>query len=64
MKDLCTKRFWEVIESGEVDVERSAVCVAWWGTRGGRERVVFCSDGGNVEAPWMSGGLGVKESRL
>ncbi|KAH7412979.1 hypothetical protein BKA64DRAFT_660020 [Cadophora sp. MPI-SDFR-AT-0126] len=63
MKEHCKRRFWEVLEGGEMDVERSAVCVAWWGTRGGRERVLF----GEAEGgPFMSGGLGVpsKESRL
>ncbi|KAK2624806.1 hypothetical protein QTJ16_005999 [Diplocarpon rosae] len=64
MKEHCKKRFWEVLESGEMDVERSAVCVAWWGTRGGRERVLFGE--GPEAGPFMSGGLGapLKESRL
>ncbi|KUJ19096.1 uncharacterized protein LY89DRAFT_780114 [Mollisia scopiformis] len=61
MKEQCKKRFWEVLESGEMDVERSAVCVAWWNTRGGRERVLF---GDQEKGPFMSGGLAVKESRL
>jgi len=63
MKEHCKRRFWEVLEGGEMDVERSAVCVAWWGTRGGRERVLF---GEGEGGPFMSGGLGVpgKESRL
>ncbi|KAL5322546.1 hypothetical protein ACEPPN_010519 [Leptodophora sp. 'Broadleaf-Isolate-01'] len=63
MKEHCKRRFWEVLEGGEMDVERSAVCVAWWGTRGGRERVLF----GEAEGgPFMSGGLGApgRESRL
>ncbi|KAG4438848.1 hypothetical protein IFR05_005688 [Cadophora sp. M221] len=63
MKEHCRRRFWEVLEGGEMDVERSAVCVAWWGTRGGRERVLF----GEAEGgPFMSGGLGApgRESRL
>jgi len=55
MKEVCKARFWEVLESGEMDVERSAVCVEWWSTRGGRERVLF----GHEEAAYlMSGGLG------
>jgi hypothetical protein len=61
MKEQCKKRFWEVLESGEMDVERSAACVAWWSTRGGRERVLF---GNQEKGPFMSGGLGVKDSRL
>ncbi|KAI9665171.1 MAG: hypothetical protein M1831_002181 [Alyxoria varia] len=35
----CQDRFWEVLSSGEMDPERSAVCVAWWGTHGGRAMV-------------------------
>ena len=62
MKEHCKKRFWEVLESGEMDVERSAVCVSWWSTRGGREKVLFGDEG---RGPFMSGGLGVKDgSRL
>ncbi|CAL3970996.1 unnamed protein product [Diplocarpon coronariae] len=64
MKEHCKRRFWEVLEGGEMDVERSAVCVAWWGTRGGRERVLLGE--GPEAGPFMSGGLGVplKDSRL
>lgn len=62
MKEYCKARFWDVLESGEMDVERSAVCVEWWSTRGGRERVLF----GDMErGPFMSGGLGTRDgSRL
>jgi hypothetical protein len=64
MREHCKKRFWEVLESGEMDVERSAVCVSWWSTRGGRERVLFGGDRGDG-GPFMSGGLGVRDgSRL
>ena len=38
------QRLWQVLAGGEVDVERSAVAVAWWGTRGGRERVLGLAD--------------------
>jgi len=63
MREHCKKRFWEVLEGGEMDVERSAVCVSWWSTRGGRERVLFGDHGEG--GPFMSGGLGVKDgSRL
>jgi len=51
-----------LLEGGEMDVERSAVCVSWWGMRGGRERVLF---GDAEDGPFMSGGLGVRDgSRL
>lgn len=61
-REHCKARFWDVLESGEMDVERSAVCVEWWSTRGGREKVLF----GDLErGPFMSGGLSVRhESRL
>jgi hypothetical protein len=63
MREHCKKRFWEVLEGGEMDVERSAVCVSWWSTRGGRERVLFGDQG--ERGPFMSGGLGVRDgSRL
>ncbi|TAQ90857.1 hypothetical protein B7494_g760 [Chlorociboria aeruginascens] len=55
MRENCKARFWEVLESGEMDVERSTVCVAWWGSRGGREKVLFGNE--NKEGPFMSGGL-------
>lgn len=48
-------------ESGEMDIDRSAVCVAWWGSRGGRDQVLF---GRKEEGPFMSGGLGKRESSL
>jgi hypothetical protein len=62
MREHCKARFWEVLESGEMDVERSAVCVGWWSTKGGRERVHF----GRQHGAFMSGGLGGgrDESRL
>ncbi|KAF5129698.1 Peroxisomal biogenesis factor 8 [Metarhizium anisopliae] len=49
------KRFWDVLVNGEMDVERSTIGVAWWGTKGGRELVLF---GGAPEPPLMSGALG------
>jgi len=38
---LCQQRLWEVLSSGEMDVERAAVCVGWWNSRGGREHVLY-----------------------
>ena len=65
-REHCKQRFWELIESGEMDVERSAICVGWWSSKGGRDKVLF---GGQKEGgPYMSGGLGdegvKRESRL
>lgn len=63
MRERCKARFWEVIESGEMDVERSAVCVGWWSTWGGRDQVLFGRE--TVDnGPYMSGGLGEIRSRL
>ncbi|KAK4192015.1 putative PEX8 peroxisomal biogenesis factor 8 [Podospora australis] len=41
MREAAKRRFWEVLVSGEMDVERAAIAVAWWGTKGGREAVLF-----------------------
>ncbi|ESZ92654.1 hypothetical protein SBOR_6959 [Sclerotinia borealis F-4128] len=63
MREHCKARFWEVLESGEMDVERSAVCVGWWSTWGGRDQILFGRETiDNV--PCMSGGLGEVRSRL
>ncbi|KAI1375000.1 peroxin 8 [Hypoxylon crocopeplum] len=65
MRDVARRRFRDVLVSGEMDVERSAVGVAWWGTNGGREMVLL----GQPPRPsgfLMSGalGLGQEHSRL
>lgn len=41
MRETTKRRFWDVLSSGEMDVERAAIGVAWWGTKGGREAVLF-----------------------
>ena len=41
MRDCCIGRFWAVMTEGEMDVERSRICAIWWGTKGGRESVLF-----------------------
>ena len=53
---ICRQRFWDVLSNGEMDVDRAALCVAWWNTRGGRDMVLF---GGNDQSagPYMSGAL-------
>lgn len=53
------KRFWEVLESGEMDVERSALAVSWWYARGGREMVLGAERGGGEVV--MSGALVERE---
>ncbi|KAF2763273.1 hypothetical protein EJ05DRAFT_447683 [Pseudovirgaria hyperparasitica] len=68
MRDVCRNRFWEVLISGEMDPERSQTCVAWWGTMGGRERLLYGDRGGEENGPFMSGALqdgpGSRESKL
>jgi len=54
MREICKQRFWEVLISGEMDPERSQMAVAWWGTRGGREAVLFRSQ---EQDEMMSGSL-------
>ncbi|CAN8097391.1 unnamed protein product [Discula destructiva] len=60
LRDVAKQRFWEILGSGEMDVERAAIGVAWWGTKGGRELVLFGPVAGRVDAqePLMSGALG------
>ncbi|KAI1078372.1 hypothetical protein F5B20DRAFT_592001 [Whalleya microplaca] len=41
MRDVARRRFCDVLVAGEMDVERAAVGVAWWGTNGGREMVML-----------------------
>ena len=52
----CRQRFWDVLSNGEMDVERASLGVAWWGTREGREMVLF-SRGNQAQGPFMSGAL-------
>lgn len=53
----CRQRFWDVLSTGEMDVDRAVLCVTWWGTRGGIDMVLFGRDHQN-EGPFMSGALG------
>ncbi|KAJ4355868.1 uncharacterized protein N0V89_003889 [Didymosphaeria variabile] len=41
MRETAKAHYWAVLVSGEMDPERSGSAVAWWGTRGGREMVLF-----------------------
>ena len=53
---LCEQRFWTILSNGEMDVDRAALCVSWWGTRGGREMITG-RDQIEHEGPFMSGAL-------
>jgi hypothetical protein len=65
MRDVAQRRLWEVLASGELDVDRAVVGVAWWGTRGGREMIARNGNGnGNGQGElMMSGALGQGESQ-
>ena len=63
MLRTCKQRFWDAMSSGEMDVERAEVCVAWWTTSGGREMVLF-GGGGGERGHYMSGALLGESSKL
>lgn len=53
LREPVKQRFLEILVSGELDVERAAIGVAWWGTQGGRELIL----GIRTEPAMMSGAL-------
>ncbi|KAF1970770.1 hypothetical protein BU23DRAFT_472993 [Bimuria novae-zelandiae CBS 107.79] len=67
MRETVKARYWEVLVSGEMDSERSGAAVAWWGTRGGRDMVLFGREMAREDL-MMSGALPVegtpRESKL
>ena len=67
MRDVVKARFWEVLVSGEMDPARSSSAVAWWGTKGGREQVLFGREERD-DITMMSGALPaeriIRESKL
>jgi hypothetical protein len=67
MRETVKARYWEVLVSGEMDAERSSSAVAWWGTRGGRDMVLFGQE--TEQENMMSGalppaGYTLRESKL
>ncbi|KIH90595.1 peroxisomal membrane protein [Sporothrix brasiliensis 5110] len=46
LRQAAQRRFWEVLGGGEMDVERAAIGVAWWGNGGGGELVLTGQRGG------------------
>ncbi len=40
-RQQCQRRLWATLSNGEMDVERAALCVAWWTSRGGREHAML-----------------------
>ncbi|KAF2112599.1 hypothetical protein BDV96DRAFT_648851 [Lophiotrema nucula] len=61
MREAVKERFWEVLVSGEMDPERSGCAVTWWGTKGGRELVLYGRENGVDPLKMMSGALPVEE---
>ena len=57
MKIACQERLWEALSSGEMDVERAAVGVAWWTTQGGKSQVLAGYRSMPQKRQMMSGGL-------
>jgi hypothetical protein len=53
LREPVKQRFLQILVSGELDVERAAIGVAWWGTRGGRTLIL----GASAEPAMMSGAL-------
>ena len=70
LRQVAQRRFWEVLGSGEMDVERAAVGVAWWGNGEGGELVMGGGRGGGRRAaaphdvPVMSGALPSSQANL
>lgn len=61
MREYCKKHFWDVLVGGEMDPERSQICVTWWTSRGGREMLLYGDEmlvKSAREQDLMSGGLG------
>lgn len=61
LREVAKRRFWDVLVSGEMDVERAAIGVAWWGTKGGREAVLFGRRGGEGMEGKEGNGVGEGE---
>lgn len=57
MREGAKQRFWEILGSGELDVERAAIGVAWWGTKGGRELTIFGPAQSQGQGALMSGAI-------
>ncbi|PKS10247.1 hypothetical protein jhhlp_001997 [Lomentospora prolificans] len=56
-------RFWEMLESGELDVGRSSLAVSWWHARGGRDLMLRSAGPPQAPAYVMSGALAATEKK-
>lgn len=66
MREVARQRYVEILGSGEMDVERAAIGVAWWGSKGGRELVLFGGVAGASDQQrfMMSGAILEEGSKL
>ncbi|CAK7562919.1 MAG: hypothetical protein SEPTF4163_000775 [Sporothrix epigloea] len=48
LRQTAQRRFWQILGSGEMDVERAAIGVTWWGNGGGGELVMTGRRGGGM----------------
>lgn len=62
LRESVKKRFLDILVSGEMDVERAAIGVSWWGTKGGRDLVLQGRAPGPSGPPMMSGALVSEEN--
>lgn len=61
LREIAKQRLWELLGSGEMDVERATIGVAWWGTKGGRELVLYGPSRRRAEDPFLMSGALVDE---
>ncbi|KAJ9165544.1 Peroxisomal membrane protein PEX17 [Coniochaeta hoffmannii] len=66
MREVAQRRYVEILDSGEMDVERAAIGVAWWGSKGGRQLVLFGGPGkpSDQQQFMMSGAIVEEGSKL
>lgn len=63
LREVVKQRVWTILSSGEMDVERAAIGVAWWGTKGGRELVLFGTRRASAQDPFVMSGALVDETQ-
>ncbi|KAG8624690.1 hypothetical protein KVT40_007757 [Elsinoe batatas] len=56
MREHCIKHLWDTMMGGDMDSERSQVCVGWWTTGGGMESTLYGGQGGEPQYA-MAGAL-------
>ena len=65
MREHCKHHLWETLVGGDMDPERSQICVAWWTTQGGREALLYGAPvDQSHDEPLMSGALPADTAKL